>query len=136
MFETAIGEGELLTEIQIPASREASATNFAEVARRRGDFATVSTAVKLSLDDGAHCTSARVVLGAVGPIPVRCRAAEDVLIGRVLDDEVLAAAVDAIDPKLIELESHGASRRYREKVARTLVRRSLVSIRNRCSVMR
>ena len=59
MFETAIGPGELLTEIRVPVAA-GRASGFVEVAHRKGDFAILSAAAVLDLDEdrdllaGAH----------------------------------------------------------------------------------
>jgi carbon-monoxide dehydrogenase medium subunit len=125
MFETAIQQGELLTEIRIPARQPRSGHAFVEVARRHGDFAIVSVAVSLTLDKGDKCETPRVVLGGVGPVPVSCPAVEAQLQGQRLNEATAAAAADAIDLEYIEFESQGAGRHYRLHVARVLLKRAV-----------
>jgi aerobic carbon-monoxide dehydrogenase medium subunit len=126
MFETAIADGELLTEIRIPTASKAGA-GFVEISRREGDFAIVLAAAKIELDRGGRCVAARVVLGAVAPTPQRCRDAEDRLIGQRPDADVLAKAVAALPTGIIELGSEGASRAYRRAVAPVVLHRALTS---------
>lgn len=135
MFETVMSDGELLIEIRIPSSAP-GVTSFVEVARRRGDFAVVSAATRLVLDEAGCCTCARIVLGAVGPVPVHCRASEEFLMGRILTDAAVAEAAAAVASDLIEFETRGASRSYRLAVGRVLVRRSLEAARNRGNAAR
>jgi len=125
MFETAVRGGELLTEIRIPSRLSRSGHAFLEIARRRGDFAIVSVAVNLTLDDRDRCDTSRIVLGGVGPIPVRCGTVEAQLKGRMLNETTIGAGSDAIDIRCIEFESRGASRQYRLHVARVLLKRAL-----------
>lgn len=125
MFETAIQEGELLTEIRVPSRQPSTRHAFLEVARRHGDFAIVSVGVNLNLNADGKCEKARVVLGGVGPVPVRCAAVEAMLQHQPLTWANFPAAADAIDPRMIEFESRGASRDYRLHVARVLLQRAL-----------
>jgi carbon-monoxide dehydrogenase medium subunit len=124
LFETAIGEGELLTEIRIPAAAQAGA-GFTEVARRKGDFAIVLGAAKIALDGEGRCSFVRAVLGAVAPVPLRCVEVETHLIGRRPDAEVIAAAVALLPNAAIELDSQSASLAYRRAVAPVVLRRAL-----------
>jgi carbon-monoxide dehydrogenase medium subunit len=127
MFETSIREGEILTEIRVPSRQPLARHAFLELARRHGDFAIVSVGVNLTLNVDGKCEKARVVLGGVGPVPVRCAAVEAMLQNQPLNQVNFRAATDAIDPGMIEFESRGASRDYRLHVARVLLQRALES---------
>jgi xanthine dehydrogenase YagS FAD-binding subunit len=61
--------------------------------RERGsyDFALSSVALALRLEGGT-IKDARLVLGAVAPIPWRCTKAEQALVGRKVDAETCALA--------------------------------------------
>jgi carbon-monoxide dehydrogenase medium subunit len=128
MFETALGEGELLTEIRLRAEGGAGA-GFSELARRRGDFALVLAAARISLDAQGSCRDARIVLGAALPTPRRCPEVEARLVGRSPDDGVLAEAVAALPPETITLGSPGAGVAYRRAVAPVMLRRALGAAR-------
>jgi carbon-monoxide dehydrogenase medium subunit len=125
MFETAIQQGELLTEIRVPTRQPRSGHAFMEVARRHGDFAIVSVAVSLTLDESDKCETSRVVLGGVGPVPVSCPAVEAQLQGQRLNEATVAAAADVLDPEYVEFETQGAGRHYRLHVARVLLKRAV-----------
>jgi len=125
MFETAIEQGELLTEIRISVPKGVVGTGFAEVARRQGDFAVALAAAKIRLDDAGRCDLARIVIGAVAPMPLRCTAIEAQLLGRPLDAEVLAAAIAAFPQSEIAMDNQTASRGYRIAVAPVVLRRAL-----------
>ena len=135
MFETVLQDNELLVEIRIPAPTRGG-SSFLEIARRKGDFAIVSVAARLWLDRAGYCDAARIVVGGVGSVPVKCHPAEHILRGRVPDDAAIADAVDGIPADIVEQESHGAGRAYRQKVLRVLVRRALEIARSRCEPMR
>jgi carbon-monoxide dehydrogenase medium subunit len=130
MFENAIGDGELLTEIRIAPRLPRAGHAFLEFSRRHGDFAIISVAVNLTLDNSDRCESSRIVLGGVGPIPVRCETVEAQLQGRVLNETTIDVGSDAIHADSIELESRGASRHYRLHLARVLLKRALQQARH------
>jgi carbon-monoxide dehydrogenase medium subunit len=124
MFETAVGEGELLTEIRIPAAAGAG-TGFTEIARRKGDFAIALGAAKIGLDGEGRCSFVRAVLGAVAPVPLRCGEIEARLTGERPDAATIAAAVALLPGAAIELDSQAASLAYRRAVAPVVLRRAL-----------
>ena len=126
MFETAVGLGDLLTEIRIPV-RENSAAGFIEIAHRKGDFAILSAAAIFCLDDSGYCTHARIVLGGGAPVPLRCPESEAILLGRRLDQKAIDDAAAAVATEQIEFDSLNASRAYRQKIAPVLVARSLAA---------
>jgi carbon-monoxide dehydrogenase medium subunit len=123
-FETAVQTGELLTEIHLPAaSSEGQA--FLEIARRKGDFAVISAAVRLRLAEDGRCAYACIVLGGVAGTPLRCRESEERILGEPPSMGLFAAATERIPATRFELHSHHASRDYRRQVAPVLARRAL-----------
>jgi len=123
-FETALKSGELLSEVHMPvAACEGQA--FLEIARRKGDFAVISAAVRLGFVEDGRCSVARIVLGGVAGAPVRCRESEERLLGERPSAGLLAAVAERIPASSIDLHSHHASRDYRRRAAPVLVRRAL-----------
>lgn len=83
---------ELLVAIQVPVAIPTGATAYSKLGRKHANTpAVVTVAVRLAWD-GPRVADARVALGAVGPHPIRARAAEQVLIGTSLGPDVIAAA--------------------------------------------
>lgn len=124
-FETAIEPGEILTEVRVPLPVKGG-SSFLEVSPREGDFAVVSTAVRV-VAEGGICRDARVVLGAVGPVPLRCREVEAALTDRPLTAETFAEAAAAFPETAVEFDSPFASRAYRARIAPVLIRRALTA---------
>lgn len=123
-FETALKAGELLSEVHVPmVGSEGQA--FLEIARRKGDFAVISAALRLRVAEDGRCSMARIVLGGIAGTPVRCRESEERLLGEQPSVGLLAAASERIPVGSIGLHSHHASRNYRRQVAPALVRRAL-----------
>jgi xanthine dehydrogenase YagS FAD-binding subunit len=90
--------------------------------RKPIDFAIVSVASVITVEDGV-CTDARIVLGAVAPGPVRAKKAEEVMIGRPLDE---AAAAEAAEGALAGAKPLSKNA-YKVEIAKTLVKRAILS---------
>jgi carbon-monoxide dehydrogenase medium subunit len=101
-----------------------SGAAFAEVARRHGDYALVSAAVSVSVEDG-RIVDPRIALGSVADRPIRATDAERLLAGAEPGDEVFAAAAVAVQGQLDPWSDVHASVDYRRHVAAVLTRRCL-----------
>lgn len=123
-YTTALEPGEILTTVEVPVLPRGAGWAFEEVSRTRADFALVSAAVVVTAAPGSRITDARVVLAGVGPVPVRCRQAERVLVegadGRDRAETAGEAARDQVEP---DADLH-ASAEYRKDLARAVVVRA------------
>ena len=119
-YTTAAGPDEMITEVWFP--RPDPHAVLTEFAPRQGDFAVVAAAVAIDVNDGV-CRSGRVVLGGVGPQPVRVEASA--LAGQPAGPGTWQAmgeqAASQIDPPD---DTHGTSE-YRRRLTATLVSRAL-----------
>jgi carbon-monoxide dehydrogenase medium subunit len=88
------------------------------------DISLVGVCVRLKIA-GERCQSARIVLGAVAPTPVRARQAEAVLLDRTLTPALVeqAARVAAAESKPIN--DVGGSAWYRQRMVEVATRRNL-----------
>ena len=94
-IETVLAHGELVTGIELPASRSASSSRYLKVRDRRSyEFALVSAAANIEVAGGT-IRAARLALGGVAPIPWRSKDAEAALVGKPATMETFrnAAAV-------------------------------------------
>ncbi|HTU95987.1 MAG TPA: xanthine dehydrogenase family protein subunit M [Solirubrobacteraceae bacterium] len=89
-YVTAVGEGELLTEVRIPI-RSGAGSAHEKVERRAGDFAIAATSAAVWIDGGV-ISDAGVALSAVGPTTVDVTRAEELLSGQTPSDELFAQA--------------------------------------------
>jgi aerobic carbon-monoxide dehydrogenase medium subunit len=124
-LSTALGPGEILTEIRIPLPPARSGGAYVKMERKVGDFATAAVAVQLALADGGACAHAGIGLTNVGATPIKARRAEDLLTGRQPDDatirEAARAAADESDPA----EDLRGSVAYKRDLVRVLTARAL-----------
>ena len=129
-FTTALAEDELLTAIHLPPAvlDRPAEWGFHELSRRHGDFATVLATTVLRRNDEGEVTDARIVLGGVGPTPVRAGEAEAILVGTNRDegfDAAAAAARQCCEPA----DDVHADAAYRSEMVEVLVGRCLRSAR-------
>src|SRR5437899_3228019 len=92
--DTAVGRGDLIISIEVPACAEGRASHYLKIRDRQSyEFALVSAAAVVATD-GRSIRSARLALGGVAHKPWRLRAAETALRGASLDDiDTLRAAI-------------------------------------------
>ncbi|OGH56341.1 MAG: hypothetical protein A3G34_14515 [Candidatus Lindowbacteria bacterium RIFCSPLOWO2_12_FULL_62_27] len=112
--ESALAEGELVTQLFIPATGARS--HYLEFRERQSfDWALVSAAAAAELE-GQTLNNARVVLGSVAPIPWRIDLGEI-----AATDEALDRAAD----EAVRGATPLAKNKYKVQLARTAIRRSL-----------
>lgn len=120
--ENSLGVGEILTEVRIPAASGRSV--YDEVRERQAfDWPLVSMAASVRLDGGL-VKDARIVLGAVAPIPWRSNRAEAALMGKPLNEATLQDVARAAIVGAAPLSDNG----YKVGLVQTLVRRTLAQL--------
>jgi carbon-monoxide dehydrogenase medium subunit len=87
-YMTAVGDGELVTEIRIPLRRGGGSAHE-KVERRAGDWAIAAASVAVWIDGGT-ITDVGVALSAVGPTTVHLARAEELLRGATPSDDLFA----------------------------------------------
>jgi carbon-monoxide dehydrogenase medium subunit len=122
MFETALGEREVLTSIAFAIAPHSAYAKFHHPA---SGYAVVGAAVNLTLD-GGRIAAARVALSGVGDAAFRALGVEAALAGIAVDDRAKldAACLDAA----AGVESRGdtfAPAEYRTAMADVFVRRAV-----------
>ena len=102
---------------------------FAELARRRGDYALVGLAAhgRVRAD---RLDDVRLVYFSIGATPVRARTAEALLMGRSLTREAVAAAQAALAAELDPPADTQASSAARLQMARVLLARIVTALRD------
>jgi carbon-monoxide dehydrogenase medium subunit len=125
LFETAIGDDEILTEVRVPKHTGWGAhyEKFVRVAHQ-WPIVAVAAAVKA---DGGTITEARIGLTNMGSTPLRARAVEDALAGRpATTDAVGSAAARATDGANPPSDLNGDAA-YRSHLAVVLTRRAVLA---------
>jgi len=119
--ETTLASNELLTDVTLPAPGTTRSASYDVRYKQSHDWPLASATVVLEMN-GAAVRTARVVMGAVAPIPWRSPAAERALAGKTLTEEVAMAAADAAIQGAKPMTQNG----YKVQIARTTVKRAIM----------
>jgi len=125
--ETALRTGEILTEIQVPSPTLRTKLTYVKLpARTRVDMAAVSAAVLVTLDSKNEiCQDIRIVLGAVAPIPLRARRAEEVLRGKKIEDHLIQQTAQRASEEAQPISDIRSSADYRREMVKVLTKQAL-----------
>ena len=120
--ENVLKNDEIITEILVPASKFAAHSTYLKFKERDSlDFAIASVAAAVTLGSNKTVTEARLVLGGVAPIPWRVPRAEAALVGKNMNNDVVATAAKIALEGAKPLEKNA----YKVPLTQTLVRRAL-----------
>jgi aerobic carbon-monoxide dehydrogenase medium subunit len=126
-YETAVGEGEMLTEIRIPI-RPNSSSAYHKVERRAGDWAVASAGAAVTMDgpNGSMVIAdGRVGLCAVGPNLTNVEPISEALRGQAPSEELFARVGQiAADNASPSTDTRGTAA-YKTHLAKELTIRSL-----------
>jgi 4-hydroxybenzoyl-CoA reductase subunit beta len=120
---------EILADVLIPAQQGWRSAYWK--LRRRGsfDFPVASAAVAGQLDGNGNVLDIRLVLGSVASRPLGIAAVRDLLVGRPLTDDAIAAAADAAFPLGKPMDNTDYELVWRKKMIRPLVTYALREVR-------
>ena len=123
--ENLLKPGEIIIEVIVPAPAANSRSVYLEAREKQSfDWPLVSAAVVIERAPGAKTIrDARVVMGAVAPVPWRSVEAENVLKGRAFDESLARAAAEA-GLKDAQPMSDNA---YKVVIAKVIVRRAIMA---------
>lgn len=119
--ETVLQPGEIVTHVLLPAPGQRSATYEVRF-KQSHDWPLAAAAVNLVMA-GTTIKSARIVMGAVAPIPWRAAAAEQVLAGKTITEAVATEAAAAAVTGARAMSGNA----YKIQIARTAVKRAIMA---------
>ncbi len=122
--ETVLEHDELITEFVIPDGSFTGSTYMKFGLRASGALAVVGVAASVQMEDGV-IKDARIVLGAVSPVPVRAKKAEDFLKGKPAGEEIFAEAGVIASGECKPISDIRASAEYRKDMVRVFTKRAL-----------
>ncbi len=119
--EIALAANEILTEILVPPAAGVRNATYEVRQKAALDWPLVTASVALRMK-GSTVAGARVVLGHVAPIPWAARAADKLLAGKSLNEDVAEQAGQAAVADAAPLSGNA----YKVQLARVAVKRALM----------
>ena len=122
--QTARRPDELLTAVRMPLLGAGTGVGFAEHRRTHGSFAMAAALTAVNVTEG-RVNWARIGMANAADVPVRARAAESVLAGQAVSEQLLAEAAEAAAAAAEPVPEPHCSPGYRRQALRVMVQRSL-----------
>jgi carbon-monoxide dehydrogenase medium subunit len=127
--ENILEKGEIVREIVIPLRGDSFRATYAKHTVKKGlEIAIVGVALSVELEGEKRVGKARIALGAVAPIPLRVKAAEEMLAGEKLTESAVAKAAALAREAARPIDDVRGSRWYRSEMVEILVKRGLSAI--------
>lgn len=124
MFETAVGSGELLTEVSVPAMSSGQGASYAKFENPASRYAIVGVAAMVQMD-GGRCTAARVGVTGAASVVFRATNVEENLVGTALSGDAIATAVTGMADPSDLMEDLSGSQEYRAHLCEVMAKRAL-----------
>jgi len=130
---TILKDEEIVSCIVIPKPVSNQHVEIQRISLRKTmDLALVGTAVSVEIDDlTKKCSDVRIVLGSVGPTPMRMAVAEQEVYGNILSSESIDAAAKKASENCKPISDIYGSVWYKRKIVEVLVRRALENIQKK-----
>ena len=117
---------EIARELLVPAPAPGTGTGFQRIsARSKIDIAAVLVSTLVVLAADGTVTTARIVLGAVAPTPLRCTEAEALLQGAEPTPELIEQAAEICKQTARPIEDTRASAEWRKAMVGVLSQRAI-----------
>ena len=120
-MENVLAPDELLTHVTLPAPGNVKSGHYEVRYKASHDWPIAFATVLISFN-GATVQSAKVVMGAVAPIPWRSPEAEQALVGKTITEETAAAAAEAAMKSARPMSQNA----YKVDVAKAAVKRAIL----------
>jgi len=126
-FTTSLAHDEVITAVILPPIEAGSRETYLKfLPKTADDYATVSVAATLRFASDGTIAETRIVLGAVGPTPIRARRVESALRGQPRSSvrDAVALVSEEIDP----IDDLRGSAAYKREMARVWTGRALAQV--------
>ena len=119
--KTVMADNEILTEIEFDALPSHTSSAFEKTARVGADISKITCAVTVARE-GSLCKSCRIACGAAAPVPMRMPLAEEMMIDKTVDEELIDTVALQVG-KEIKPPSYGrTSQEYRRHMVAVMFR--------------
>jgi carbon-monoxide dehydrogenase medium subunit len=130
LYETALGPGEIVTAVRVPACPPGALHGYVKFCPRSAeDKPLVGVAALLVFDPAsARCRDVRLALGGVAPTAIRAGRAESILLTERVTEAAIRAAADGAAAEADPLSDLMGTASYRREMVRVWVRRVLTRL--------
>ncbi len=118
--KTALHAGELIVAVTIPRRANLVNASYKVAKRQTDDISIVAASFAIALDPNRRVQQVRLAYGGVAAIPKRATRSEALLLGRVLDDALLAQVRAALADEFTPISDHRADAAYRRALVGNL----------------
>ena len=125
LFETALNDGEVITEIQVPAIGASSGAAYTKFFNPSSRYAVVGVGALVSKSNGS-CSSCRIGVTGAADHAFRASVAEEILQGSDLGDDAVAASAAKVADGQEMLGDLSASANYRNHLCGVMAKRAIV----------
>jgi carbon-monoxide dehydrogenase medium subunit len=122
-YMTAVGDGEILTEVRLPL-RPGGGSAHEKVERRAGDWAIAAASAAVWIDGGT-LADVGLALSAVGPTTIHLTRAEELLRGSSASEELFAQAGEIASEDCSPVPDGRGPVDYKRHLAGVLTKRAL-----------
>jgi len=112
----SVRERELIRELRLPLAENDGRGGFYKIGRTAEDISMVNAATTLSIQEGV-IIKARLVLGAVAPIPLRVVPAEEALLSQPATEETFQRIAEIVRNEVRPISDQRASADYRRRMS-------------------
>jgi len=127
LWETALGEGEILTEVRIPTDSANANSCYLKFPQPASRYPYVGCAVAMSIS-GGNCSDVRVGYSGVGECGFRDSGVEDSIKGQTLNESSIASASAKAAEGHNVLSDVFVSEEYRRAMAQVYTKRALTKL--------
>ena len=127
MFETALGDHDLITRVSVPViNGNGTKAAYAKFANPASRYAIVGAAACIEKDVHGTCTMARIAITGAAPSVFRASAMEEALVGKPFNEASIAEAAAHAPDESDMLSDLSASASYRAHLCTVMAKRALM----------
>lgn len=124
--KSCLAAGEFVTSLHLPKQPAHYGDAYLRfIPRTEMDIAVVGAGASIALNDDGTCAAVRLALGAVSPTAKLIENVSDILVGKRLDDDVLAGLSKAANDACAPIDDKRGTIEFRTKVAGVLACRAV-----------
>jgi CO/xanthine dehydrogenase FAD-binding subunit len=120
----SVRDRELIRELRAPLAEDDVHGGFYKIGRTAEDISVVNAATTLLIREGV-ISRARLVMGAVAPVPLRAHEAEQALLGQPATEETFQWVGEIVRGEVRPISDHRASADYRRRMSEVAAVRAL-----------